>query len=215
MHCSIIIAHPTPGSFNHAIAERAAVALKRLGYGVWWHDLYAEEFDPVMTGDEIPKDARLAPMIERHCEEIAQADGIIIVHPNWWSQPPAILKGWLDRVLRPGRAYNFVADATGEGKAVGLLRARAALVVNTANNPQEKEVALLGDPLGILWQKCVFGLCGVANYHRLVLSPVVLSSPAQRGEWLQQVAVTVEGIFEAKKGKDLGNRGGVCMLVPG
>jgi NAD(P)H dehydrogenase (quinone) len=53
-------------------------------------------------------------VIELHCREIADVDGII-VHPNWWGQPPAILKGWVDRVLRPGVAYRFLEGDAGEG----------------------------------------------------------------------------------------------------
>jgi len=53
------------------------------------------------------KDAALPDAIKQHCEEIALVDGIVIVHPNWWGQPPAILKGWVDRVIRPGVAYEF------------------------------------------------------------------------------------------------------------
>ena len=63
------------------------------------------------------------------------ADGLIVVHPNWWSQPPAILKGWMDRVLRQGVAYEF-----GEGGAViGLLEGKTALVLTTSNTPREPE----------------------------------------------------------------------------
>jgi NAD(P)H dehydrogenase (quinone) len=192
---SLILAHPTPGSFNHAIALTARERFRRMGCQVQFHDLYVEKFDPVAEGRELPKDAILPPVIEQHCNEIGTADGIVIVHPNWWSQPPAILKGWLDRVLRPGRAYNFVTTESGEGKAVGLLKATAALVVITANTPQEIEEKALGDPLAILWQKVVFGLCGVSNFHRVVLSPVIVSSLAQRQQWLREVETAVDRIF--------------------
>ena len=180
MNFSIILAHPNPDSFNHAIARAAMETLQRHGGNIWYHDLYAEKFDPVMGGDEISKTAVLPPQVARHCDEIGQADGIIIVHPNWWSQPPAILKGWVDRALRPGRAYTFVAGPNGEGKPMGLLKAKAALVITTANTPQEKEAAFLGDPLGLFWQKVVFGLCGVADCRRIVFSPVIVSQPEQR-----------------------------------
>lgn len=169
--------------------------LQRHGGNIWYHDLYAEKFDPVMGSDEFAKTAVLPPQIARHCDEIGQADGIIIVHPNWWSQPPAILKGWVDRALRPGRAYNFVAGPNGEGKPVGLLKAKSALVITTANTPQEKEVAFLGDPLGLFWQKVVFGLCGVADCQRLVFSPLIVSKPEQRSQWLKEVQTKVAAMY--------------------
>ena len=130
MQISIILAHPDPGSFNHAIARAAVDRLRGNGHKVRFHDLYAEGFDPLLPASEVPAGAALPPEIEAHCEEIVAADGIVIVHPNWWGQPPAVLKGWVDRVIRPGVAYNFLDGDTGEGIPVGLLRVRAAVVFN-------------------------------------------------------------------------------------
>ena len=139
MKISVILAHPTAGSFNHAIALKAVKALKQNGHKVFFHDLYQERFDPLLTVAEIPREASLPPEVQRHCREIAEADGIVIIHPNWWGQPPAILKGWVDRVIRPGIAYEFLEGDKGEGIPKGLLKARAALVFNTSNTPEERE----------------------------------------------------------------------------
>jgi NAD(P)H dehydrogenase (quinone) len=187
MKISVILAHPTADSFDHAIASRAVKALKQNGHDVYFHDLYQERFDPVLTGAEISKGAPLAPGIQRHCEEIARADGLVIVHPNWWGQPPAILKGWIDRVIRPGVAYEFLEGDKGEGIPKGLLKARAALVFNTSNTPGERERDVFGDPLETLWKNCVFGLCGVENFYRKMFCVVVTSSAGNRAEWLQEV----------------------------
>ena len=194
-YISLILAHPTAGSFNHAIAQTAVDRLHGLGHAVWFHDLYAEPFDPIVPAAEIPKCAPLPPAIQQHCDEICAADGIVIVHPNWWSQPPAILKGWVDRVLRPGLAYNFVEDGQGGAKPIGLLKARVACVITTANTPQEKEVAFLGDPLEVFWRKVVFGLCGVSNVQRLIFSPVIVRQLEQRRQWLQQVETAMDQLL--------------------
>jgi len=133
MKVSLILAHPDPGSFNHAIAKRARETLERNGHDVVFHDLYQEGFDPVLPGEEIPKAASLGSAIQNHCQQIHNAEGIIIVHPNWWGMPPAILKGWVDRVIRPGLAHEFLEGDSGEGVPCGLLRARRAIVFNTSN----------------------------------------------------------------------------------
>jgi len=78
------------------------------------------KFDPLLPASEIANDARLSAKIKRHCEEIAEVDGIVVVHPNWWEQPPAILKGWVDSVIRPGVAYEFLEGDSGEGVPGGL-----------------------------------------------------------------------------------------------
>ena len=93
MNISVILGHPNQQSFNHAIADTVVQTLQENNHQVMYHDLYAEEFDPVLPPDEIPKHASLESKVKCHCDEIAEADGIIIVHPNWWGQPPAVLKG--------------------------------------------------------------------------------------------------------------------------
>jgi putative NADPH-quinone reductase len=197
MQISLILAHPHPGSFNHAIANTAASELRQLGHSVSFHDLCAERFDPALPAAEIPDGAPLPPAVAAHCREIAAAEGIVIVHPNWWGQPPAILKGWIDRVIRPGVAYRFREGDGGEGVPVGLLRARTAIVFNTSNTPAEREQAAFGDPLDLIWRKCIFGLCGVNDVRRDVFGVVVASSEAERRQWLERVRSLVAGCFPA------------------
>jgi putative NADPH-quinone reductase len=183
---SIILGHPAPASFNHAIATTAADTLRALGATVTLHDLYAEKFDPVYTAAELPRDAVLPPEIEQHCREIGEADGIVIIHPNYWGRPPAMLCGWVDRVVRAGRAYRFVPDGKGGARPEGLLKAKAALVFTTANTPDDVERSVYGDPLETHWTKVVFGLCGVPCVRRS-FSSVIVSKPEQRAAWLDEV----------------------------
>lgn len=195
MNISVILAHPDPESLNHAIAAAAIGELRRNGHDIAFHDLYAEKFDPLLPAEEIPKEASLPPDIRNHCREISEADGMVIVHPNWWGQPPAVLKGWIDRVIRPGVAYEFLDGDQGEGIPRGLLKARAAVVFNTANTEAQREQKVFGDPLETLWKNCLFDLCGVTNVHRRTFSIVVTSTEEQRREWLREVRQTVGKLF--------------------
>ncbi len=199
MRVSIILAHPDPHSFNHAIAQTALAELRQQQYQVTLRDLYAEKFDPLLPAAEIPKSAYVPPDVEAHCREIARAEGIIIVHPNWWGQPPAILKGWIDRVIRPGVAYQFVEGDEGDGVPVGLLKARAALIFNTSNTPMAREVRVFGDPLETLWRNCIFGLCGVEVVQRKMFNVVVTSTMEQRQAWLNEVREMVCEYFVEEK----------------
>jgi NAD(P)H dehydrogenase (quinone) len=195
MKVSVILAHPRPGSFNHAIADAALEILQQNGHKVAFHDLYLESFDPVLPLEEIPKGAHVDPEVQRHCKEISLTDGIIVVHPNWWGMPPAILKGWVDRVIRPGVAYEFLEGDSGEGVPCGLLRAKTALVFNTSNTHLDREIRVFGDPLETIWKNCIFGLCGVRGFYRKTYSVVVTSTPDQRRAWLDDVRETVNRYF--------------------
>lgn len=197
MRITVILAHPDPGSFNHAIAEAVADELSASGHNVSLHDLHAEEFDPILPAAEIHLGAPLPAAVAAHCQEIAAADGIVIVHPNWWGQPPAILKGWIDRVLRVGVAYRFLEGDSGDGVPEGLLKARSAVVFNTSNTPAEREREVFGDPLERTWADCVFGLCGVADVRRRTFGVVVTSTPEERASWLGEARKLVASCFPA------------------
>ena len=195
MRISVILAHPDPDSFNHAIAQTVVDALKANGYRVFFHDLYQEKFDPRLNLEELAKDAILPAVIRKHCDEIAAASGIVIVHPNWWGQPPAILKGWVDRVIRPDVAYKFLEGDTGEGIPNGLLKARAALVFNTSNTESEREKDVFSDPLETIWRNCILGLCGITNFHRRMFNVIVTSTEDQRRDWLNDVEKDIDTFF--------------------
>lgn len=191
----LVLAHPGKGSLNHAIAETAIKALEAAGHLITFHDLYDESFPSKLSAQELPEDAVLPPVIQQHCAELSESDGIIVVHPNWWGQPPAILKGWIDRVLRPGVAYRFQEDDSGEGVPIGLLRAQTALVFNTSNTPPVREQEVFGDPLETIWKNCIFDLCGVKVFFRRMFSVVVTSTLEQRKQWLQEVQEIVNQHF--------------------
>lgn len=209
MRVSVVLGHPRIGSFNHAVAAKVVRTLRDNGCHVSFHDLCAEGFNPLLPSEEIPRGAELDAVVRQHCDEIAKADGIVIIHPNWWGQPPAILKGWIDRVLRPGVAYEFSEKDSGEGIPCGLLKAKAALVFNTSNTPTERERKVFGDPLETIWKNCIFDLCGVGNFYRKTFNVIVTSTEEQRIEWLEEVGrITkkyLSGLTEAAAGTPIGD----------
>ena len=195
MACSVILAHPAPGSFNHALARAACDALAGIGREVRFHDLYAEGFDPRLPAAELGRDAPLTADLARHCAEAADAQGFVIVHPNWWGMPPAVLVGWVDRVLRPGVAYEFTSGDGGEGVPRGLLAAKAAVILNTSNTAAERERRVFGDPLERIWKDCIFDLCGVSDVRRRMFETIVTSTPAKRQGWLAEATALVAQTF--------------------
>jgi NAD(P)H dehydrogenase (quinone) len=190
MKVLVILGHQRQGSFCHAIAQTTMEELRAAGHEIVYHDLYAERFDPILPDAEIPKQAELDPVVAQHCRELTEADGYVVVHPNWWAQPPAILKGWLDRVLRQGVAYEFTPQGVN-----GLLKGKTALVLTTSNTPRDDEMRLFGDPLENLWKTCVFNFCGVEDFCRRNFESVILSTPGERAGWLAEVRRLVRERF--------------------
>lgn len=195
MKVSVILGHPYENSFNSAIAATVVGSLKRNGHTVMFHDLYLENFNPVIPKEELVSDQTRDPLVKLHQQEIRETDGIIIIHPNWWGQPPAILKGWVDRVLRENVAYTFPEGDNGGGLPTGLLKAKAGLVFNTSNTPEKREIEIFGDPLSRLWKDCMFDFCGISVFDRIMFRIVADSSRAEREEWLNQTRNMVNHYF--------------------
>ena len=111
MRVVVVVADPDPTSFSHAIASTATASLTSAGHAVTVLDLYAEEFRAAMSRDErraYHGDRPLVdPMAERHAGIVKRAEALVFVYPTWWSTVPAILKGWLERVMVPGVAFVF------------------------------------------------------------------------------------------------------------
>jgi putative NADPH-quinone reductase len=108
MRALVVYCHPKDGSFNAAIRDLVLAKLERAGAEVRLRDLYAEGFQPVLTGPEwtgyLDCPANRAP-VEAHCADVEWCDTLIFVYPTWWYGLPAMLKGWLDRVLLPDVAF--------------------------------------------------------------------------------------------------------------
>jgi NAD(P)H dehydrogenase (quinone) len=185
-----IVAHPRPASFCHALSEQARSVLLAAGHDVIHHDLYAEGFQPCLTaeeaytvGDTLEEVLMRTPdpLLRQHRDDIAKACGLLVVHPNWWGKPPAILAGWLDRVLAPGVAYRL---DSADGLPDGLLSIHKALIFNTSDTPEKRERTVFGDPLESIWGRCVLPFCGVKDYQRHVFRPVAGSGENERCDWL-------------------------------
>jgi putative NADPH-quinone reductase len=106
------------------------------------------------------------------------------------------LKGWVDRVIRPGEAYEFLEGNTGESVPRDLLKANCVIIFNTSNTETTREKIVFGDPLETIWKACIFDLCGVNTIHRRMFNIVVTSTEEERKEWLVEVAATIDRFFQ-------------------
>ena len=99
MNLVLVACHPLATSFTAAIAERAAATLRTAGHDVRVHDLYADGFVPEVTAAELAGAPSTDPMVLRYQADVRWCTAIVFVHPTWWSSQPAMLTGWLDRVV--------------------------------------------------------------------------------------------------------------------
>lgn len=101
MRFLVIYCHPVAESFCHALHHTVVDALQQGGHEVEVLDLYAENFQPVLTRQERldyhepPKNIQ---GIEPYTQQLQRAEGLVFVYPTWWYGLPAMLKGYLDKV---------------------------------------------------------------------------------------------------------------------
>ncbi len=178
-----LTAHPEPRSFCSAVGDRVVQAAEAAGYRLCRHDLYRSRFDPVLTVEEYRRGFSLDTATQTAVKELQEAEQIIIVHPDWWGGPPAILKGWIDRVLRAGIAFEYRGPDIGPKNRVGLLSTKQVLVLVTTDSDAAEDHQSLRQ----YWSRNVFGFCGVPNTDVRVIGPVHGSRPGTRKRWLKDV----------------------------
>ena len=123
MQAHIVLAHPEPRSYNAHLAEVARQTLQAEGWGVTLSDLYAMGFDPCERAEHYAErqqpqrfdvqaeqrhasdQQRVPAAVAEEIEKLDRADLLILQYPMWWHLPPAMLKGWYDRVLIYGEVY--------------------------------------------------------------------------------------------------------------
>jgi NAD(P)H dehydrogenase (quinone) len=182
----VVVAHPDEGSFNHALAHAVHEVFLQRGLSSTLRDLHAEKFNPVLTAAEARAVPASDPLVRAHIDLLVQADILAVIHPNYWGAPPAMMKGWMDRVFAHGAAYTFEKGADQGDTPKGLLKARAALVLNTSNTDGERERLVFGDPLERMWRDCLLNYCGIVRIERHVFRIVATSTAAERAMWIQQ-----------------------------
>ena len=148
MRCLIVFCHPSETSFGAAILETARTALSDAGHELRVIDLYREGFDPVLSPDEWESylaDTELnIAGVRDHVQAMQWAEALVLIFPTWMFGPPALLKGWLERVWLPGVAFEVPQGR--HGRVVGRLRnIRRFTTVTTSGSPWWW-LRLIGDP---------------------------------------------------------------------
>lgn len=96
----VVVGHPRIDSFNHAIVRAYREEVEALHQHVEVDDLYARNFDPLLRRDELPVPGfKPRPDVAGSLAQIDGADMIVLIYPIWFGMPPAIIKGYVDRVL--------------------------------------------------------------------------------------------------------------------
>ncbi|MBA3935904.1 MAG: NAD(P)H-dependent oxidoreductase [Planctomycetes bacterium] len=190
MRTLIIVGHPRLGSLCTALAdayERGAVAagahVRRMDLATLVYDLSMHEREFALQ--VVEPDIRIAR------EQVTWCQHVVFVYPVWWGSMPALLKGFLDRMLAPG--FAFTEREGGQG-FTGLLRGRSAQLLMTMDTPPWAYRWILRGPGAVALRRDTLGFCGIGPIGVERFGPVIHSSPAQRAAWLARAESLGRGL---------------------
>lgn len=201
----IIFAHPNgQDSFNRSILDRTLNASRSLKVETQVRDLYQLNFDPVISWTELQganQGITPAEIREEH-QLIHKADLITLVYPLWWMGFPAILKGYLDRVLSHGFAYK-----TEDGQSVGLLQGKKMQQFITIGSNVEKYQQLgIDKSLRDCLVDGLFNFCGITDIQHKFFGDIHIIDDKVRQQMLEDVAqITSQNLTALLSAKEISN----------
>ena len=184
----IIFAHPnSQKSFGRAIVEEVLKSSRAQGVDCVLRDLYTLDFNPVLSYEELQSANKgiIPAEIELEHQYILDADLITLVYPLWWMGFPAILKGYLDRVLSHGFAYK-----TEEGESRGLLQGKKMQqFITIGSSVAQYQEFGVDKSLDHCLVNGLFNYCGIQNVEYSLFGDIHLIDDAARQKMLQEVAM--------------------------
>lgn len=184
----VVLAHPATTGFNQAIADQAVAALKQ-NFDVDFLDLYRESFDPVIPGEELPRKFSFDETVLRFQGLVEKAEVLVFVHPDWWGGMPAILKGFIDRVFRPGVAYEYDGYEFLSKKKKMLFTGKKAFVFSTTDYAAPQG----DDPTATIWKRNIFSYCGINDAQIHTFYDTYNSTYEARHHWIESVGQKITG----------------------
>ena len=184
----LVYGHYNEKSFNAAIRDTFIKTARDNGNEVDCVDLYKEKFNPVYAGEKPDE------VVLDHQKRIEASDIIVLIAPIWNFRMPAILEGWMDKVLAPPWAFRFKKIFGNYGYPVGNLTGKKAVVFCTYGSPQFAiRTFFLNMPTKRL-RRGVFNICGISDviYKRYFAVPFV--SDEKRKKFLEDVKKTALSI---------------------
>ena len=183
----IVYAHPYDGSFNHAVLEAATSALDKAGRPYDVVDLYADGFDPRMPAEELAlftEGGTLDPLVSHYQKLIEGASRIVVIAPIWWSELPAIIKGFVDKVMKQNWAYY----PTATGVKGRLTHIQQVLVLTTSTAPTWFLRRFCGNYVGSVFLGAVLKQLGMGGRSWVNFGKVGKTGRRQHKKHLKRVA---------------------------
>jgi NAD(P)H dehydrogenase (quinone) len=190
MRTAIVFNHPYEHSFCAAILQSVVRGLHNAGHETDVLHLDNEQFDPVMRTADLKAftlGEPVDPQVLEYRERLAAADHLIFIFPVWWELMPAMTKGFIDKVIFPGVAYDY--DNTGRFPRMikRFHQLKGITLITTMNTPSFFYRLFFGNAIKKALFTGTFWKMGYKNRKWINLSMVKFVSPEKRARWLAQL----------------------------
>jgi 1,4-dihydroxy-2-naphthoate polyprenyltransferase len=181
MRCLLILAHPRRDSLCGALFDACAEGARQAGVECRELILSEMHFDPDVHAVS-PEQQPLEVDLLRAQRDIHWAEHLVFVYPTWWGTFPALLKGFLDRVLTPGFAFRHVTHDRWDK----LLSGRTADLITTMDTPPLVYRFIYRAPGQQALARATLGYCGIRSARIEAFGPVIAANAGQRQQWLDR-----------------------------
>ncbi|MFL9485292.1 NAD(P)H-dependent oxidoreductase [Chitinophagaceae bacterium LWZ2-11] len=187
MKTAIIFNHPYSGSYCNAILESVIRGLQKAGHTIDVLHLDNEGFNPVMTAADLKgfvESKAVDPKVLEYQQRLQDAGHLIFIFPIWWELMPAMTKGFIDKVIYPGIAYNNDRSGRIPRMVKAFEKVKGVTVITTMNTPSIMYRLLFGNAIkkalftGTLWKT------GYKNRKWISFNMVKFVSDKKRKKWL-------------------------------
>ncbi|MCR8667888.1 NAD(P)H-dependent oxidoreductase [Aestuariibaculum sp. M13] len=189
MKVVIIFNHPYKGSFCNAILESVSKGLINNGHDIDLIHLDQDNFNPVMTSNDLKafRDKKpVDPKVIEYNNRIKQADHLIFIFPIWWELMPAMTKGFIDKVIFPGVAYDYSNTQNTRMKPLWN-KLKGITILTTMNTPKFLYWAIFGNAIKKAMLLGTFWKLGYKNRKWISFNKVKQVSPEKREQWLTKL----------------------------
>src|SRR5690554_1847014 len=188
MRTVIVFNHPYEGSYCNAILESVSKGLQESGHEIDLMHLDNDAFNPAMSSADLKafiEHRAIDPQVTDYHDRLKKADHLLFIFPIWWDIMPATTKGFIDRVLSPGLAYDH--HPRGFGLIPLLKNLKRVTVITTMNKPGIVYSLLMGNLIKKVMIKSVFKTMGYRNVAWISYTSVKRVKHEKRLKWLVQL----------------------------
>lgn len=196
MRVLIVFNHPYKRSYCHSILDAVKNGLKNSNHEIDLIHLDQDNFDPVMRSKDLQafalartKPEQAYKLLDRQVLEYKQrielAEHIVFIFPIWWELMPALMKGFIDKLIFPGIAYEY--SNKGTGMSCRLNHLTAVTMITTMNTPSAAYSLLFGNAIKKAMLMGTFWKIGVKKRKWVNLTRVKSVSANKREQWLTNI----------------------------